>query len=761
MKGLYFYKLVSPYSEDVTKDCKLSVNEIDSNFLNLKNADIKEVYVDNEEKKLILYRNDGEELVADLTKVTDHNFNISYDSIDGAVTIEYNGEKYIIDRLITKDNLSKEILTKVYSDNTLEGNGTAKTPLRIASVQKTGQYKPAIRIIDATKGEKLPKHKMIKGDRYVVYEEVSDYGLLYNFHDVEHLNDLLKDSGWRIPTKKDWDDMLNALEPCEFRNHDSCINNTVLGKYAGTLLKSTFDWRTPFHSHEHHTHCNTFHDEKPCKETEEFDVEINDSERKKHPDHKPIDANGIDAYGMTILPAGFAYFANPIQYNFFGLQGAFWTSDMLHDTDVYAKVFDSKQSGVIQIAERPSAFLSIRLVKDYDGSNHKGVENILGQNYHTTLLPSLKNSNGYAIWTTQNLNAKGKHQCSVKPNSGLRLEYESDVRKVYFIHEWNGFGWDRLEMEEGDSVTILEGKRHNEAYRVIDGVLVNVTNHIIETINAEFKDTFDNIYSRLDVIEDTLNENGAHISDLEKALAEEIASRKEKDTELEERIAAEEKKRHEDVDDLYDALDIEYNARKKRDDELQEAIDTEIIARKKRDDELQEAIDREYISRKEAIQNLQTQVDIEVEARKNGDNYLQDMLAAESQKRHNEDQAIYNALEIETASRKKRDDELQEAIDREVAKRGQDVQDLWNETSRIETKLNNEIDRATAAEDALDKRTTFLEENRILEDESDYNNEDGVLTLGTVDPKNTIKIEFAVEKINSKEGVKLFSFGEC
>ena len=40
MKGLYFYKLNSPYSEDVTKNCKLTINEIDSNFLSLKDEDI-------------------------------------------------------------------------------------------------------------------------------------------------------------------------------------------------------------------------------------------------------------------------------------------------------------------------------------------------------------------------------------------------------------------------------------------------------------------------------------------------------------------------------------------------------------------------------------------------------------------------------------------------------------------------------------------------------------------------------------------------
>ncbi len=49
-----FYKLVSPHSEDVTKNCRLTVNEIDSNFLNLKKEDTKAVGFDCEAKVLAL-----------------------------------------------------------------------------------------------------------------------------------------------------------------------------------------------------------------------------------------------------------------------------------------------------------------------------------------------------------------------------------------------------------------------------------------------------------------------------------------------------------------------------------------------------------------------------------------------------------------------------------------------------------------------------------------------------------------------------------
>lgn len=67
MKGLYFYKLGSPYSEDVTKNCKLAVNEIDSNFLTLKDQDIKSAEFDSEAKTLTLTKNNGEKIQVDMS----------------------------------------------------------------------------------------------------------------------------------------------------------------------------------------------------------------------------------------------------------------------------------------------------------------------------------------------------------------------------------------------------------------------------------------------------------------------------------------------------------------------------------------------------------------------------------------------------------------------------------------------------------------------------------------------------------------------
>ena len=91
MKGLYFYKLVSPYSEDVTKDCKLTVNEIDHNFLTLKDADIRDFYIDNENGFLVLESNNGEKFKADISHFS-KNIYVEFDKEAGTIAIHHDGD---------------------------------------------------------------------------------------------------------------------------------------------------------------------------------------------------------------------------------------------------------------------------------------------------------------------------------------------------------------------------------------------------------------------------------------------------------------------------------------------------------------------------------------------------------------------------------------------------------------------------------------------------------------------------------------------
>ena len=71
MNGLYFYKLVSSFPEDVTKDFKLTVNEIDHNFMKLKKSDISNFYLDNDKgleisNKAIVINKENYELIENI-----------------------------------------------------------------------------------------------------------------------------------------------------------------------------------------------------------------------------------------------------------------------------------------------------------------------------------------------------------------------------------------------------------------------------------------------------------------------------------------------------------------------------------------------------------------------------------------------------------------------------------------------------------------------------------------------------------------------
>ena len=253
MKGLYFYKLVSPYSEDVTKNCRLTVNEIDGNFLNLKDEDIKSAEFDCEAKVLTLTRNNGETLQADMScawQGLTSNFDVTFE--DGGCTgsgvlkftWDEDGEKHeaTITGLVTKDNIGNYVMTEAITDGTIIGNGRDGNPLSLNPIEQTGHYKPVIDLRDMTNGESLPTNNEL-GDRYLTLEKIDDYGHLYNIKGVEELEAKLS-NGWRIPTKADWDNMLNAIEPCAYsgKTHDSPDCHVELGKIAGKELKTADDW---------------------------------------------------------------------------------------------------------------------------------------------------------------------------------------------------------------------------------------------------------------------------------------------------------------------------------------------------------------------------------------------------------------------------------------------------------------------------------------------------------------------------------------
>ena len=74
------------------------------------------------------------------------------------------------------------------------------------------------------------------------------------------------------------------------------------------------------------------------------------------------DENGIDAFGFSALPGGFAWVKDPISYQSLGTQGRFWSTHEMGDCCVvYLEVWSSAM-----LDKLPKSFAnSIRCVKDY------------------------------------------------------------------------------------------------------------------------------------------------------------------------------------------------------------------------------------------------------------------------------------------------------------------------------------------------------------------------------------------------------------
>ena len=726
-KGLYFYKLVSPYKEDITKDCKLTINEIDSNFISLKDMDIKCLTFDKETNRIILTRNSKDELplYADLSSLVEggtYDFNVEYNKDKGEIRISWNGQTTVIDGLLTE----KTALTRVNTDSTLFGLGTAKWPLGINIVDRTGQYRPCIKYVNVAGGERMPSpHSVKRGDRYVTREYVSDYGYLYDYKGVQAISEDLH-FGWRVPTKQDWDGMLNAVEPCECdRTHANTVCNKVFGKFAGKLLKSSHEWEGDAaqqdpEQHEHHEPCGCHehdHDHCNCQGEDWFEnvddkcyhYHKEDECGEHHPKRKPCDPHGVDAFGLRILPAGYGDGCELQDY--FGKRGAYWTNTMISNTDVYAKRFDANKSGVVQIAASPRTIMSLRLVKDYDGANFREVEFINGLTFHCVLMPSLTAKSGFQIWTSENVAFSQKKYCP------REIEINECAFTIQlFTAEWNGFEWVKKPLQEGDSVVLFTGLEDDTyaEYRVIHGELVSVASEIYEDVYAKIQNLICEINARIDAEETARQEADEALQEQIDELREQTSGTTE---EIIERIEEIEEAINE-IDETISGISEDVETISGDVETLKEDLSGETEARIEADEELAER-----------ISGVSQDLADETEAREAADEALSGAietvateLADEKEAREAADEALSGAIETVASDLA---DETEERIAADEA--------LSGAVETVASDLADEISRATERENEI--------ENRLIS-RGEYESVEGVLTLFTESGDAITTIQF-------------------
>ena len=246
MNGITYYRLKSDYTGDYTKNCALNGTEVDNNFYVLEGRDVKSIKTEGKDIVVTLMNGDNVTAKGVLDFVTTEDaattvVKVEFDKINGVLKLtNANGNIQYIEGFATNENTDFSVST----DNTLCGDGLRNAPLGVAPSARTGQYKTVKSIINVSEGGNLPKCGNLPGDRYVTCEDISDYGYLYDYRAVREIACELKNTGWRIPSKADWDDLLNSVEPCDCdKTHDKADKNKFLGKWAGKLLKSKTMWK--------------------------------------------------------------------------------------------------------------------------------------------------------------------------------------------------------------------------------------------------------------------------------------------------------------------------------------------------------------------------------------------------------------------------------------------------------------------------------------------------------------------------------------
>lgn len=302
---------------------------------------------------------------------------------------------------------------------------------------KTGTYAPVREYIDITDTGKLPDSENLpKGYRVVTREREQRFGRLYTYDEVQVIKKALVDTGskWRIPTKEDWDKMLNSIEDEEFRNHNS-IGEGYYGQSAAYALKGVD---------------NLWVDGVP--------------------DNK-------DNYDFCVLPLGYADYRaillNGMDGNKdvegFGKCAAFWTdtkvSPDMEGSPIFAKYFWHGSGKVMQQALAPQSRLSLRLVRDFEVGFDE-YEPVLGDYYHCGPVYAGEYDNHNAsVWTLSNINTVvGGSDFGYISN-----EWEDTIDSVisFYINEWTGDRWLRHRMHEGDSVVVIDADgAYNHEWRI-------------------------------------------------------------------------------------------------------------------------------------------------------------------------------------------------------------------------------------------------------------------------------------------------------
>ena len=773
--GITYFRKNSPYTGDVTKNCALDGVEVDNNFFVLEGRDIKTLRVEGSDIVIELQNGkvmrsvDALKDVADLKRTAISE--LEFDKESGVLKFVRDGEQVAITGFATESNIGSD--TKPYTvvtvavDDSLKGNGLAATPISISPMFKTGQYEPVKKIISVVDGESIPTCETLAvGDRYLTKEYVSVYGMLYNYNAVKKIAcDLDKaNSPWRIPTKEDWDDMLNAVEPCpKNKNHNSATSNKYLGAWAGKLLKSTDLWlhSTTIDPCGNDTcinydtvscgNCNNACESIYCGKVCDNECRCCDCGNCDNGccDCGNCDNRGLDTFGFHIVPAGYA--DDGRNFVFFGERAYFWTATNSNCENVYVKRFEYNRNSVYQNIIAGQNYLSLRLVKDYNGHNYHESEKILSDHYPTVMMPSVKN--GHSIWTSVNVSL-GCGCGRIEPNNGLALAHTTK----FYLNEWDGKEWLRNELKDGESVVIKKAPngQTNAEYRLSDGKLINVAQITYEAVINDINPKLDELGTKIDneinrsiakdeSFEDTINDelrpnitkNSNDIATVNTNLVSAIGNINEAIKTVNDNlvdavntinggIATEIQERKDADKEIKDSLDQEIERATTKDNELTTAIAEEKQAREAKDADLENKIEQHQIVSDEHYQELKGLINTNKDSI---DNLSTDLDATKTD--------LNNTKQVLTD------------FGKETAKAFEQINQVITDgfntiNGGIATEIQERKDADVAEKEARIATDEEIKATILTEEGTSFDTNSGVLTLKSKGGTNDIKVQFSM-----------------
>ena len=200
--------------DDITKDCKLTMQDLDDNFLTLKDFDIKEGYYDVETNEIHLVRNnpdlphviinmDGSKQEEE--EPADEPSEDEPQPIDTSVKAIINDNGSITLTWLTSEGTEVTSTVQQYTEYTDTFKIASETP----NIDKAITKKEVLNVVTD-----YPSNPKV-GDKYILTKKTSLCGCFYPLSTIAHISDNIASEWliWRIPSLSDYETLISNL-PC-------------------------------------------------------------------------------------------------------------------------------------------------------------------------------------------------------------------------------------------------------------------------------------------------------------------------------------------------------------------------------------------------------------------------------------------------------------------------------------------------------------------------------------------------------------------